>query len=61
MGYTDAHGRPEIEPGDWFGNSPARPRRTSTTRPAPTVAPTALEEEIATKAEPGPPSSPRTT
>lgn len=34
MGYTDVHGRPEIEPGDWFGRSPTRMRRRTTGGPA---------------------------
>lgn len=45
MGYTDAHGRPEIEPGDWFGTSAARLRRNSPTAPAPTAKPD--ESEVA--------------
>ncbi len=39
MGYTDAHGRPEIEPGLWFGTSPPQLRRSSTTGPVPTAEP----------------------
>lgn len=39
MGYTDAQGRPEIEPGAWFGTSPPQPRRSSTTGPVPTAKP----------------------
>lgn len=31
MGYTDAQGRPEIKPGAWFGVSPVRMRRSTTT------------------------------
>lgn len=36
MGYTDTHGRPEIRPAAWFGNSPTQLRRSSRPEPAPT-------------------------